>query len=116
MGADVLLPVLRAAHRPPEAPQKTLPPPNLSRWAACKATRGVACRCVSARFVLSAGAWCWLRSSKWSAFWPGPHGAAGIRGARNIGSTHDAPFHNCNCSTSDMRDTARSLALVPPLC
>jgi hypothetical protein len=44
MGAYALLTVLRAAHRPPEAPKKTRLPPTLSSLAACKATRGLACR------------------------------------------------------------------------
>ena len=120
MWAYALLTVLRAAHLPPEAPKNTLPHPNLRSLAAFKATRGWACRCVSARFVISAGAWCWLRSRKWSACWPGPHGAAGIRGSLNSGITNDAPFHNYNCRTSiaggpvDIQTSAGSIPAMLP--
>ena len=44
MWAYALLTVLRAAHLPPEVPKKTRLPPQPSSLAACKATRGLACR------------------------------------------------------------------------
>jgi hypothetical protein len=51
------------------------------------------------RFGASSGASCWLPSSAWSVCWPGPHGAAGIKGLPNIGTTSGARVHNYNCST-----------------
>src|SRR5207302_4917860 len=41
-------------------------------------------------------------SSALSVFWPGPHGAAGTKGAPNIGTTNDVQVHNYNCSTSTL--------------
>src|SRR5262245_20477333 len=99
MWAYALLTVLRAAHLPPEEPKKTWLPPKPSSLAAFKATRGLACRCVSARFVVSSGVLCWPRSRKWHGFWPGRRGAAAIKASPNIGTTNGGQAQKYNCST-----------------
>ena len=79
--------------------KKNAPTSTQSSLTAFKASRGLVCRCVSARFAASSGVWYWLCSNALSACWFGPHGAVGIQGSPNIGTTNDAQFHKYNCST-----------------
>ena len=116
MWAYALLTVLRAVHLPVAPPVKKMPEGvTPSRPQACQASRRLEYRSVSARFGISSGGSCWLRSSARSVCSLGRLGAAGTKGSRNIGTINDVQLYNYNCSTSTRPGVARSgLRLVTP--